>query len=159
MQRKNLGFSAIEIMVVMAILVILAMIAIPSSLARIVKTQVAGTIPWADVATEPIEQSWKVNKTLPPDNTAVGLPSPEKIVSNFVTSLTVKDGAIHMTLGNKVHPKIKDKVLTIRPAVVEDSQVVPIAWVCGNASPPPPMVVKGDNMTSIPDEYLPQSCR
>lgn len=159
MQRKYLGFSAIEIMVVMAILVILAMIAIPSSLARIVKTQVAGTIPWADVATEPIEQSWKVNKTLPPDNVAVGLPSPEKIVSNFVTSLTVKDGAIHMTLGNKVHPKIKDKVLTIRPAVVEDSQVVPIAWVCGNASPPTPMVVKGENMTTIPDEYLPQSCR
>jgi type IV pilus assembly protein PilA len=159
MQRKNLGFSAIEIMVVMAILVILAMIAIPSSLARIVKTQVAGTIPWADVATEPIEQSWKVNKTLPPDNTAVGLPSPEKIVSNFVTSLMVQDGAIHMTLGNKVHPKIQGKILSIRPAVVEDSQIVPIAWVCGNASPPPPMVVKGENMTSIPDEYLPQSCR
>ncbi|OYZ03734.1 MAG: prepilin-type cleavage/methylation domain-containing protein, partial [Methylophilales bacterium 16-45-7] len=70
MQRKILGFSAIEIMVVMAILVILAMIAIPSSLARIVKTQVAGTIPWADVAKEPIEESWKVNKALPADNKA-----------------------------------------------------------------------------------------
>jgi type IV pilus assembly protein PilA len=159
MQRKILGFSAIEIMVVMAILVILAMIAIPSSLARIVKTQVAGTIPWADVAKEPIEESWKVNKALPADNKAVGLPSAEKIVSNFVTSLVVQDGAIHMTLGNKVHPKIKGTILTIRPAVVEDSQIVPIAWVCGNATPPPPMVVKGENKTTIPDEYLPQSCR
>lgn len=158
MQRKILGFSAIEIMVVMAILVILAMIAIPSSLARIVKTQVAGTIPWADVAKEPIQESWKVNKTLPANNVAAGLPSAEKIVSNYVTSLIVQDGAIHMTLGNKAHPKIKGKVLSIRPAVVEDSQIVPIAWVCGNASPPPPMVVKGENKTTIPNEYLPQSC-
>jgi type IV pilus assembly protein PilA len=159
MQLKPRGFSAIEIMVVMAILVILAMIAIPSSLARIVKTQVAGTIPWADVATRPIEESWKINKVLPADNTATGLPSPEKIVSNSVTALVVQDGAIHMTLGNKVHPKIQGKVLSMRPAVVEDSQIVPIAWVCGNATPPPPMVVKGENKTTIPDEYLPQSCR
>lgn len=153
------GFSAIEMMVVMAVLVILAMIAIPSSLGRIVKEQVAATVPWADAAKEPIASSWKNNKSFPADNTAAGLPSADKMVSNYVSALVVEEGAIHMTLGNKVHPKVKGKVLTIRPAVIEESTVVPVAWVCGHAKAPTPMVIKGQDKTTIPDEYLPQSCR
>jgi type IV pilus assembly protein PilA len=156
---KALGFSAIEMMVVVAIIGILAMIAIPSSLNRIIKEQVAATIPWSDAAKEPIALLWKTTGKLPADNTEANLPSADKMVSNFVTNLSVENGAIHMVLGNKVNPKIQGKMLSIRPAVVEGAQVVPVSWICGNAKTPDKMTVKGANKTNIADEYLPFGCR
>ena len=84
---------------------------------------------------------------------------PEKVVSNFVSALEVKDGVINMTFGNKAHPKIAGKMLSLRPAVIDESQIVPIAWICGNAKAPKQMTIKGENKTNVPDEYLPQLCR
>ena len=159
MANKNIGFSVIEMMVVVAIIGILAMIAIPSSIGRIVKEQVIAAIPLADIAKEPIAAAWKAAKTLPINNEEAGLPVPEKVVSNFVSALIVQDGVIHMTFGNKAHPQIKGKILSIRPAVIEESQVVPIAWVCGNAKVPGKMTIKGENKTNVSADYLPQACR
>ena len=45
------------------------------------------------------------------------------------------------------------KVLTLRPAVVEEAPVVPVAWVCGSAEAPDKMTVKGKNETNIPDTF------
>lgn len=157
--KNRLGFSAIEMMVVVAIIGILAMIAIPSSLGRIIKEQVAATIPWSDAAKEPIALLWKTTGKLPTDNKEANLPSADKMVSNFVTNLSVENGAIHIILGNKVNAKLQGKTLTIRPAVVDGAQVVPVSWVCGNAKTPDKMSVKGSNKTNIADEYLPFMCR
>ncbi len=158
MTNKQIGFTVVEMMVVVAILAILAMMAIPSSLEKIVRENVVAALPLADAAKEPISAAWKATKTLSVDNKEAGLPAPEKVVSNFISSLEVQNGAIHMTFGNKVHPKIKGMVLSLRPAVIEESQAVPIAWVCGNAKAPDQMTIKGDNRTNIPDEYLPRLC-
>lgn len=159
MKHKPQGFSAIEMMVVVAIIAILAMIAIPSSLGRIVTEQVKAAMPLADVAKEPIAAIWKATKLLPKDNKEAGLPEAEKIVSNFASSVVVEDGAIHMTFGNKAHAKLKDKILSFRPAVIEDAQIVPVEWVCGNAKAPEKMVAKGENKTTVPAEYLPLLCK
>ena len=72
---------------------------------------------------------------------------------------SVQDGAIHLTFGNKASSSIKGKLLTIRPAVVEDAPIVPIAWVCGNSAVPDKMTVKGVNKTNIPPLFLPLKCR
>ena len=159
MLNKQNGFSVIEMMVVVAIIAILAMIAIPSSIGRIVKEQVVAAIPLADIAKEPIAAAWKESKKLPINNEEAGLPVPEKVVSNFVSALIVQDGVIHMTFGNKAHPQIKGKILSMRPAVIEESQVVPIAWVCGNAKAPDKMTIKGENKTTVSADYLPIACR
>ena len=159
MENKQNGFSVLEVMVVVAIIGILAMIAIPSSIGRIVKEQVIAAIPLADIAKEPIAAAWKAAKTLPINNEEAGLPVPEKVVSNFVSALIVQDGVIHMTFGNKAHPQIKGKILSMRPAVIEESQVVPIAWVCGNAKAPEKMTIKGENKTTVSADYLPLACR
>ncbi len=158
MQLKR-GFSAIEMMVVVAIIGILAMIAIPSSIGKIVKEQVKAALPLVDIAKEPIAAAWKATMLLPKDNKEAGLPEADKIVSNFASAVTVQDGAIHMTLGNKVHPELKDKIISFRPAVIEDAQIVPVEWVCGNAKAPDKMVVKGENKTNVADEFLPMMCR
>jgi type IV pilus assembly protein PilA len=157
--RKHTGFSAIEMMAVVAIIAILAMIAIPSSMGHIIKEQVVAALPLVDVAKEPIAAAWKAAKILPANNEETGLPAPEKVVSNYISRLEVKDGVIHMTFGNKAHPQIKGKILSIRPAVIEESQIVPIAWVCGNAKAPDQMTIKGENKTNVPVEYLPHLCR
>jgi len=158
--NKNIsGFTAVEMMVVVTILAILAMVAIPSSLGRIVKEQVVTAMPLADIAKTPIAANWTLSKTLLADNAAAGLPSHDKIVSNFVSDVEVQDGAIHMTFGNKAHPQIKGKILTMRPAVIEESQIVPVTWVCGNAKAPEKMTVMGVNKTNVAPEYLPQLCR
>ena len=156
---KRTGFSVIEMMVVVAIIAILAMIAIPSSMGRIVKEQILAATPLADVAKLPIASNWTQTKTLFANNDAAGLPTPDKIVSNFVSAVEVQNGAIHMTFGNKAHPQIQGKILSFRPAVIQESQLVPIAWVCGNAKAPEKMTLSGDNRTNIPEEFLPVLCR
>lgn len=156
MQR---GFTAIEMMVVVAILGILAMIAIPSSMNRIIKEQVLAATPLVDIAKAPIAAGWTAAKVLLVDNDAAGLPVSDKIVSNFVSAVEVQSGAIHMTFGNKAHPQIKGKILSFRPAVIEESQIVPVAWVCGNANAPDKMAIKGENKTNIPPDFLPYICR
>lgn len=153
------GFSAVEMMVVVAIIAILSMIAIPSGIERIIREQVTAAIPLAEAAKEPAAAQWKALKTLPVDNKEAGLPTPDKVVSNLISALEVNNGVIHMTFGNKARSQLQGKVLTIRPAVIEESQAVPVAWVCGNAKAPANMTLSGENRTNIEVKYLPYVCR
>ena len=68
-------------------------------------------------------------------------------------------GAIHITFGNRANFLINGKVLSIRPAVVDDAPIVPVTWVCGTAEVPGKMTVKGENRTNIETGYLPFNCR
>jgi type IV pilus assembly protein PilA len=159
MTKLRKGFTLIEMLMVVAVIAILAMIAMPSYQGKIVRDQIVEGSALANLARGPIAAAWAANKTLPVDNASIGLPAPDKIVSNLVRAVTVEDGAIHITYGNRANGQLKDKTLTLRPAVVEDAPVVPVAWVCGGASVPDKMVVKGENKTDIAKEYLPLNCR
>lgn len=159
MIRLQRGFTLTEMMAVIVVIGILAMMAIPSFQERIVREQVAAALPLADIAKSPIAASWTTTQTFPADNAAAGLPVPEKVVNNYISALSVKDGVIQITFGNRAHKLLKDKTLTLRPAVVEDAPVVPVTWVCGNATGPDKMTVKGANSTSVLNTYLPTGCR
>jgi type IV pilus assembly protein PilA len=153
------GFTLIEMMVVLAIVAILALMAYPTYQDKFVRDQINEALPLADLAKAPVAASWMLMKTLPADNAAAGLPPPEKIVSNLVSSVALEGGAIHITFGNRAAAALKGQVLTLRPAVVEDAQIVPVAWVCASASVPGNMVARGVNRTTIPSPYLPGKCR
>ena len=155
----NGGFTLIEMMVVVAIIAILAMIAMPNTQDRFIRNQIVEAVPLADIAKQPIAQAWTTLHVLPTDNASIGLPVPDKIVNNYIQSVAVDNGAIHITFGNRANGLIKGKMLTLRPAVVADAPVVPITWVCGAAAAPEPMTVKGTDRTTVDARYLPLNCR
>jgi len=159
MNKSLLGFTMIELMVVVAIVAILATIAVPSIQDRLIRQQIVEAMALADIAKTPIAASWTQAQTLPADNAAAGLPVAQKIVSNLVTSVVVESGAIHITFGNHASAPINGKTLTLRPQVVEDAPVVPVAWLCGHASVVPSMTVKGIDRTNVALNFLPFNCR
>ena len=159
MRGAHDGFSLMEVLIAVAIVGILAMLAVPSFQSSIVRDQIVQAVPLVNIAKKPVELMWTATQALPVNNAAAGLPPPAKIVNNFITAVTVQEGAIHITFGNTANTTIKDKVLTMRPAVVDDTPVVPVAWVCGFASAPGGMTVKGENRTDIPEGLLPFNCK
>jgi type IV pilus assembly protein PilA len=157
--QADRGFTLVEMLVVLAIIAILAMVALPNNTDRVIRAQITEALPLADIAKTPIALAWKTTQKFPADNAAAGLPVADKIVNNFVSSVAVEDGAIHVTFGNRANVLIKDKVLTLRPAVVEGEPVVPVVWVCAAAAAPNQMVIKGSDKTSAPINFLPMVCR
>lgn len=146
-------------MVVVAILAILAMIAVPSIQDRIIREQIVEAMKLAEIAKAPIAASWALTRTLPADNAGAGLPVADKVVSNLVSSLSVEAGAIHVSFGNRANAAIRGKTLTLRPAVVEDAQIVPVAWVCGHAGAVDRMTAKGVDRTDVALNFLPLNCK
>ena len=146
-------------MVVIAVLAILALIALPTYVDKLVREQIVEALPLADIAKLPVALAWSQGLPLPADNAAAGLPDAEKIVSTLVSSVTVQDGAIHIRFGNSANRSLKGKTLSLRPAGVEDARVVPVAWICGKAAVPDKMSVMGADRTDIPAGLLPMRCR
>jgi type IV pilus assembly protein PilA len=153
------GFTLIEMMVVLAVIAILALMAVPSLQEKIVRDQIIEAAKLADVAKGPVALAWGKLHELPADNAGAGLPAADRIVSNLVSAVAVEGGAIQLTFGNSANGVIKGKTLSFRPAVVADAPVVPVAWVCGHASPPDKMTVEGPNRTDVPPQFLPRNCR
>lgn len=157
--RLHAGFTLIEIVVVIALIAILALAALPNMQDRIVREQVVEAVKLADIAKAAVGEVWRAEEEMPADNEAAGLPEAGKIVGNHVSAVTVEDGAIHITFGNSVNGVAMGKRLTLRPAVVEDTPLVPIAWVCARARVPDKMTALGRDRTDLEDRYLPVNCR
>jgi type IV pilus assembly protein PilA len=157
--RSGHGFTLLEMMAVLAVIAILATIAVPGMQDRIVRAQIVEAVPIADIAKPAIALMWQTTKSMPADNAAIGLPVPEKIVGNQVRSMTIENGAIQIVFGNKANAALQGKTLSLRPAVVEDAPVVPVAWLCGHAKPPEKMNARGDDRTDVAERFLPLNCR
>ena len=148
-----------EVLVALAIVGILAAIATPALFHGLVRTQITDSAPIIDVAKKQVAAAWAAGGDLPANNAEAGLPPPDKMVSNYVKSVTVQDGVIDVVFGNTASGMIADKVLTFRPAVVDDAPIVPVAWICGFGPVPAKMTVRGQNRTDIPVKVLPVNCR
>ncbi len=156
---RQAGFTLIELMVTIAVIAILALIALPSYIDRLARDQVAEALPLANVLEPAVQAAWAAGQSLPADNAAASAPAAEKIVNEMVSSVALENGAIHITFGHRASKALQGHVLTIRPGVVEGTPGVPIAWLCGHAPAPSPMVAKGEDRTDVPAAYLPMRCR
>lgn len=157
--RNHRGFTLIELMIVVTIVAVLSSIALPTYQDRIIRTQVSEGIGLSEFVRQSVAAYYSRNKRMPADNAAAGLPEGRLIVGNYVSEVTVKEGAVTITYGNRSNRHLSGKKVALRPAIVEGHAVVPIAWVCGGASVPERMKVLGANDTTLPGPHLPIDCR
>ena len=166
MRFKQVGFTLIELMIVVAIIGILAAIAVTSYQTYTIRAQESDGISMATNAKAPIVDAF-VNDGEPPVNRlAAGLSADSTDTnSSYVTSVDIQDGSVEITYGNRANAEIAGSVLFLVPYETDSLGVV---WVCGNAAPPgntAPMGTQagGDTaflgVTTVPSRYLPASCR
>jgi type IV pilus assembly protein PilA len=157
---KSRGFTAIELMIMLLVVAILAAIAVPNYSEQIAAGQVTQAMPLASVAENGVTTQYNVTHQFPANNAAALLPPANFIVSNYVSSVNVDSGgAVTLTFGNQANGRLKGKFLSFRPAVVPAYPQVPIAWICGMANVPAQMTVNGENKTNLTVAELPFSCR
>ena len=146
-------------MIVVAIIGILASMTLPSYQQYTVKTQLIDAVNMSKQLQPNIVGYYKKYKRMPRNNKEAGLPEPNHLISNYIKSVTVENGALHFELGNKINKKLNGKVLSIQPITVDGSSKSPIDWACGYAASPTGMSKQGSNNTDIDHFYLPVNCR
>ncbi|WP_049629644.1 pilin [Cellvibrio sp. pealriver] len=158
MKVKN-GFTLIEMMVVVAIIAIIALMAMPTPDPTISRRQVTESVELISDYKKLVEFYYKSANVFLKNNQEANIPPPDKLLGNYVDRIDLKDGAFHLRFGNKAHPELKGKTLSIQPIVVKDSPESPISWNCGKAEAPPGMQAVGENRTDIDIKHLPLNCR
>jgi type IV pilus assembly protein PilA len=161
--RAERGFSFIELLIVVVVIGILITLTIPGVKETAMRKQVKAGLELAEVAKKGVNAFYGATNplapALPADNAEAGLPPPDKIVGEFVTSVTVKNGAITVLFGNNAGKSIEGRKLSLRPAIVPGYPNVPPAWICNEVAVPGNMTLMGANETNIPMEWLPVECR
>ncbi|WP_419533246.1 pilin [Endozoicomonas sp.] len=159
MTSKENGFTLIELMVVVTIIGILASVAMPQYQTYIHRSEIVDALSISSSIREKVQAYYHENLAFPINNRQAGVPAPELLIGNRVESITVEEGAIHIQIGHKAPVILKGKILTYRPAVVNNSPTSPMSWLCGYDEPVPGMSAVGNNKTDIPYELLPSECR
>lgn len=157
--NKQRAFTLIELMIVIAIMGILSTIALPTYQSRVIRAQISEATVVTDDLKSQINAYYQKTQQFPINNEALGVPKAEKLIGNYVTKISVAKGAINVHLGNRINAHVKDKILSFRPAIVENSPKSPIAWVCGYAEAVDGMKTAANNQTNVPPVFLDMACR
>jgi type IV pilus assembly protein PilA len=157
--KQILGFTLIEMLVVLAVIAILSMLAIPNKSGVVVRTQVNESIKLIEDYKTMVNLIYKTTGSFPATNSDAGVPEPDKIKGNYVSQVDLVNGSFNIVFGAKIRSELEGKVISIRPIYVEGSPTSPVSWICGNDAIPNGMLAAGDNHTDLPSHYLPIKCR
>lgn len=152
------GFTLMELMVVVAIIGILATITMPSFYKSRQRSEVVEAVRKTETIRDDVTAYYDHHLSFPSDNKQAGLPEPELLIGNRITRMQIEDGAIHVTLGNKISKALHGKTITLRPAIVTGSPTSPISWLCGMDEPVTGMEAVGEDKTDLDRSVLPVSC-
>ncbi len=157
---KQGGFTFVELMMVATIISILVAISLPgfNSYKNRAKTMEAFSL--STTARSQIADFYRQTGGLPADNTVAGLPQPDKLVGNYIQSVTIKNGVIVVKFRDSDYA-LNDKVLSLHPRITIGSPTTPISFQCGtdSSSLPKGVVVVGKDETTLSERHLPKSCR
>ncbi|MDP2227539.1 MAG: pilin [Moraxellaceae bacterium] len=157
--KRVTGFTLMEMMVVLAIVAILATIAIPPVVSATAKEQVNESLDLLKRLAPAVELYQLQNGELPANNEEAGLPPPTKLLGNYIDRIELEDGAFHLHFGNKAVSMLKDKVISVRAIVVTGSPASPMSWVCAYSGIPEGMFSPAQNLSTVPQKFLPLRCR
>ena len=157
MRHNRNGFTLIELMIVVAIIGILASLAIAAYQTYTVRSQVSEGIVFASAAKVAIVDAYSKDRVLPVGRIDAGMsPDPADSGGDYITQLDIVNGRIDVTFGNRAHPDIAAKSLSLTPYLANDNTIV---WRCGNAPPPPGTELVEHLPPTVDPRYLPSSCR
>jgi type IV pilus assembly protein PilA len=155
------GFTLIELMIVVAIIGILAAIAIPAYQDYTIRSQVTEGLNLASAVKAGVAETFAQTGEWPDDLTAAGGTEPPS--GKYVSGIEVDNGTINITFGNDANTNIEGDILSIRPVVSPNNDIV---WLCGyftaansTSLDDPSSGASGGDATDIDPKYLPQSCR
>jgi type IV pilus assembly protein PilA len=141
-QRAVAGFTLIELMIVVAIIAILAALAIPAYQNYLVRAQVSEAVSLAGGAKDAVWEYVANTGNYPTNNQSAGLAIDTSISGNYVSKVDVAGGQITVSFNGTSNTALHGYVFALSPISSSGS----ITWDCANH-------------TTIPTQYLPQSCR
>jgi len=165
------GFTAIELVIGLAILVTLAVILVNSYQTFTVRGQVEHGITLAEGLKPSILNHLQTRSTLPANRADAGLSADGADTFNdYVKSIAIVNGRLDITYGNNTNPQIADAVLSITPYEGPDSSII---WRCGRSEVPTDTTGSelatagtagnGNKATyqpgTVPERFYPPSCR
>ncbi len=161
MNKVQLGFTLIELMIVVAIIGILAAIAIPAYQTYTVRAQITEGLSFAAGAKVPIVDAYTNDGVAPADRVSTGMSAAATDTRGaYVSQIDIVDGRIDVTFGGpRTHAAIVGQTLSLTPYVTLGNTVV---WRCGYDGAPAGALLQGGaahQNPTISSGYLPATCR